>query len=120
MPRYIDADKLIKRANSDYGGVRDAVEFARFVNDEPTADVKPIVKGKWELASSYEMFGGDENCWSAHGNPIASIYCSNCGFEPYVGDVLAIPDEAIEIIVTEYNICPHCGAKMDEVVKENE
>ena len=79
---------------------------------------EPIKEGFWKFADAYEMFGGDEACWDAHGNPVVSIFCSECGFEPYVGDVVAIPDEAAEQICN-YKYCPNCGVKNFFVGKIN-
>ena len=100
MSRYIDADKLSERIGIVQRLNSDSVEFNRryratdaFINivdmikEEPTADVKPIVKGEWLLNDRFGF----------------KIYdCSNCGIH----------------METEWNYCPHCGAKMKEVEDE--
>lgn len=67
----------------------------------PSAQPKP---GKWIAVDSYSAFGGDEETWMAHGNPIAFYYCSECKEQTYAG-------ENWESILSNY--CPHCGAKME-------
>lgn len=42
--RLIDADNLNARARAGYGCVLDAVQFQRFVSDEPTVDAVPVVR----------------------------------------------------------------------------
>ena len=87
------------------------------VKDAPTVDAEPIKHGYWIFTTAYEMFGGEEDCWYAHGNPIVDIYCSECGFEPWVGNVNVISDDTCEAIAN-YSYCPNCGAKMKEIINE--
>lgn len=61
--------------------------------DFPSADVAPVVHGKWA------HLGGDEWC------------CTNCGF--------VITTEGSWENPTE-NYCPNCGAKMDLEEQNNE
>jgi hypothetical protein len=76
----------------------DAKDFARhayhkglnlveYLDEVPTADVRPVVRGKWEVKSQ-----------KIRGYSIDFYKCSVCGNEP---------DE-------KYNFCPQCGADMRE------
>ena len=52
MSRYIDADRLIQRATNPYGDYwaatgESTADFVDYINEEPTAEVKPIVYGEW-------------------------------------------------------------------------
>ena len=60
------------------------------ISDMPAANVAPVVHGRW-------IYKGDSDMW----------VCSRCG-----RSVNADP-EGIDLY------CYHCGAKMDEPVKEN-
>lgn len=57
--------------------------MAKIVDEMPSADVIPVVHGKW-----IDKSGGIEGAWN---------YCSVCG------------ERAIEL----YDYCPNCGARMD-------
>lgn len=68
------------------------------LHDMPTADVAPVVRGRWE-DSIDELLGSD-------------VYtCSKCR-ESYVL-VEGTPKENL------WHYCPNCGAKMDEGVCNN-
>lgn len=60
-------------------------------------------QGEWVAVSCFEAFGGDEDAWIAHGNPIAFHYCSECKEQTRI-------DEFGEEILSNY--CPNCGARM--------
>ena len=60
-------------------------------------------QGEWIAVDSYSAFGGSEEQWNAHGNPIAYHYCSNCKSQTRV-------DEFGEEMLTDF--CPNCGARM--------
>ena len=60
-------------------------------------------QGKWVAVDSYSAFGGSEEIWLAHGNPIAMYYCSNCKNQAYANDMG-------EDILSKF--CPNCGADM--------
>lgn len=117
MSKYIDTEYKYfptKYTHNDTDYAKGWNACLTSISQQPIVDVsekEPTKEGTWKLANAYEMFGGDEACWSAHGNPVVSIFCSECGFEPYAGDVVAIPDEAAEQICN-YRYCPGCGAKM--------
>lgn len=71
----------------------------------PAADVEEVRHGYWKPVSCYEMFGGDQEAWYGHGDPIACHLCSKCNdYPPY--------DEDGNEILTKY--CPNCGSKMME------
>ena len=65
----------------------------RLLAEIPTADVAPVVHGRWEPCF-------DENCRCRWGFG----KCSNCGQEYYA--------HAID----HYRYCPICGAKMDGAI----
>lgn len=87
MPRYIDAEKLIKHImeNSAHWQKNEwyTVGALAAIARTPTADVQEVKHGHWEY----------------HGRDITH-YCSVCG-------------EAIPLGY-EFLYCPYCGAKMDE------
>ena len=62
----------------------------RLLAEIPTADVAPVVHGRWEPCF-------DENCRCRWGFG----KCSNCGQEYYAHSI------------NYYKYCPNCGAKMD-------
>lgn len=78
MPRYIDADELINKLNSD-----DSLKHARgliklYVKEQPTADVKPVIHAKWDYWSSSRDSGWEcSNC--EKDSPCEGAYCPNCG-----------------------------------------
>lgn len=114
MSRYIDAEKIEQflRTQMDMQDLYLPIHFVEAIEDMPTADVQEVEHGEWKTSTAYEMFGGDEECWYAHGDPIVSLYCSVCGFEPYASGALSLDYEAIEAI-SNHKFCPHCGARMD-------
>lgn len=77
--RLIDADEAIKKAEC-YDWDTTAI------NNAPTVDAKPIVKGKWMKTYIY----------SASGDKPALFYCSECN--------MCVP------FPTPY--CPFCGTSM--------
>ena len=86
MSRYIDADAL------GWIGYGTSAEFERGVNfmldkiaEQPTADVKEVIRGKWIK----DEFGGH--------------HCSACNARP-----LLHGDESDALS----NFCPECGADM--------
>lgn len=82
MPEYIDRDhycKYICRCNGDKCEKTKCPIFTA-----PTADVAPVVHGKWQMGESGCMY-----------------FCSEC-------ELWVFPRES-----REWNYCPNCGAKMD-------
>lgn len=104
MSRYIDAELLIeamqgrKFANDEcmrHGTDSSSKEYYRhlqfedgimmdFVSEQPTADVKPVVHGKWKRRLVCEPF-----------------VCSECGLK-------------LNADIRGWNFCPSCGADMRE------
>ena len=113
MSRYIDAEKLALHL-SDYAlqespnwgangyGNQDAYdainECIKAIDDQPTADVRKNVKGRWvEVVDRTEMYDKEGvKTWGM------LFQCNQCGF------VL----NAIEGHTGQYNFCPNCGADM--------
>ena len=108
--RLIDANNLIeeireercyncrnfKDMKCDYCGTAD---YIYMIEDMPTADVAPVVHGRWIMV--------DDSC--------GKYACSACR---------EIEQECTEWGAGHYNpvykdYCPNCGAKMDETVEEN-
>lgn len=100
MPRYIDADKLnIKKATMWFDDPNDRRSVERMIREAPTADVVPVVHGRWIcIRKGY----GEYECSVCHG---ADSNCSD-----YYGTHF----------VTEQEFCPNCGAKMDADTQERE
>lgn len=73
-----------KNANEEF--ILGHKSYKEWLEDLPTADVKPVVRGKWLLVN-------DEF--------IDEVKCSNCGVVEY-----------FEKGWKYYNFCPNCGADM--------
>ena len=112
MSRYIDADELKKeveysmeRNPHEIGNLRsnhrvEHKHFIRIICSQPTADVEPVRHAHWK-AQEYEF-----------------LTCSKCGESYYTG-YDCTPDAKEKLENGDcYNYCPHCGAKMDESVKQ--
>jgi predicted RNA-binding Zn-ribbon protein involved in translation (DUF1610 family) len=106
MSRYIDVDDITKRIQSRIGyfemyypndtkNIGELQNCLELVNETPTAEVKPIVYGKWEIYKAYQC--GIEEQW---------FQCSKCGWE----NALTIPR----------NYCPNCGTFMKKESEEEE
>ena len=103
MAEYINREALEKAMTiaAVNGKDKDRRTWAKAIcvlHDMQTADVAPVVYGRWE-DSTDEWFGMD-------------VYtCSKCR-ESYVL-VEGTPKENL------WHYCPNCGAKMDERVSDN-
>ena len=94
MAKYIEREVAVKAFNNFDAGRADSPpitlltpeEFAEYLYELPTADVAPVVHGRWA------HLGGDEWC------------CSVCGF--------VITTEGSWDKPTQ-KYCENCGAKMD-------
>ena len=97
MPKYIDADALLKKFNiDDMETVNGCVpiRIAReTIERAPTADVAEVVHGKWIL------LGKNEHNYETS----VEEKCSLCGRYVYRYDT-----------ELQDNYCPNCGAKMDK------
>ena len=107
MARYIDADKLKPKTEwwremDDYDHER---EYCRSyyplseIENAPTEDVAPIVRGKWifrEITETIEK-------------GVMECKCSVCGFGENTFNGGLIP-----FFLRDCNYCPNCGAKMEK------
>lgn len=94
MAEYIDRKVLenVMATMGANGTQKDRHVWARAIcllHSVQTADVEPVVHGKWEL------------CFEDWQKEIEGDKCSICGFEHY------------GTCIRSYNYCPSCGAKMD-------
>lgn len=71
-----------------------AAKVLREVCDVPAADVSPVVHGKWDDSGRYTFSSGN-----------TAVRCTNCG--------CALTES--EYRLNNWNYCPVCGAKMQEV-----
>lgn len=93
MAEYIDRDAAVKAFNNFDAGRADnppftlltPEEFAEYLYELPTADVAPVVHGRWKASS-------------------VLLECQNCG-EIY-SRLGGNGGKA-------WNYCPNCGARMD-------
>ena len=97
MPRYIDADELLKKSFRIEGHIDlpsgKAQNFSAINDTEiinfPTADVVPVVHGEWKESNI----------------PCEDYVCSVCGGANWYYGTNGM------ITLSKY--CPNCGAKMD-------
>lgn len=87
MAEYIDREAAI---NAVFGAMADGRAVFPALNNLPAADVRPVVKGRWELDSD-------------PGEPWRYV-CNICG-EKTKDTVMGKP---------RANFCPYCGAEMEE------
>ena len=105
MSRYIDADKVLEKINKicnrcgkmneNNGAMCRACYFddaKDMIDDFPTEEVKPIVRGKWIFKTS------------------KSAKCSNCGHIQFTNGEDTTKKTLIHKAL--YHYCPMCGAKM--------
>lgn len=94
MSEYISRNYLRKMAmfEAEYTmeTKKDASVVLRMIDDAPTADVAPVIHGRWIDAPLY----GNKNC-----------VCSECG------RLISIKASWRGEIMQKY--CPNCGARMD-------
>ena len=99
MSRYIDIDKVdFMMADGDAEFNKGVTKCIQILNNAPTEDVRPVVRGEWVIDDK-------------EGDKIWHCHCSNCQKDPqdYVGGtenwwLVRLPD-----------YCPNCGADMREV-----
>ena len=99
--RFIDAEKLQELFLKRYDELLNLIEagnktidipsfIGKLINDAPTADVKPVVRGEWIEYPRAHYFK-----------------CNKCKYTvPYRKAMILTNGER------EYNFCPHCGADM--------
>ena len=63
-----------------------------------------------KIVNKFEMAVVRHGHWVERDDGEIYYKCSSCGFHAY--------GVALEILEGNYNYCPHCGAKMDEVEDE--
>lgn len=75
MSRYIDADELLKKAIYPFIELDMKVVTVEDIKSAPTADVKPIIRGKWICAS-----GSCAVCNKCNRlNEMYDNFCKHCG-----------------------------------------
>ena len=95
MRRYIEADHLkesVEGLPDCYNGYSDTYDkscIIGLIDEEPTADVVPVVHGHW-------------------------IYCKGSNGKDYRKCSVCLHTQEITGLL---NYCPICGAKMDEVTE---
>lgn len=100
MEDLIRRSDAIKAIDDKVNGSDNRLWLREIILELPSAD-RP--QGEWVAVSCFEAFGGDEDAWIAHGNPIAFHYCSECKEQTRI-------DEFGEEILSNY--CPNCGCRM--------
>jgi ribosomal protein L33 len=99
MPRYIDADALLRKFNiDDMCTVNECVPIRiarRTIENAPTADVAGVRHGRWSI--------------SVEGYEFCTIECSLCHETMYVAYT---GKKTIKPRYTKF--CPNCGAKMED------
>ena len=116
MARLIDADKLKAHYSWWKGGSRELTmdeaksDFDTIIDLQPTVELKPIViDGEEYLTGSdynaYLKGYKDGRAEPKHGRWNDTGTCTNCG--KYYG--------GLTIMKPNFNYCPNCGARMDEV-----
>lgn len=97
MSRYIDADKLKTRIAPESDFRHTLVEW---IDLQETEDVAPVIHAHWTRKRTLSHDG--------------ELYCSNCEWTPEVLGGTTLGD----LQLADVYYCPHCGAKMDEEVKQ--
>lgn len=98
MSRYIDAEKLIGKIRCLYPSIDcyctsiNAVPI-KDINNVPTADVQEVRYGRWRL-NLLDNFKKVE------------CTCTHCGWS-------FIDNSDSYVDISDFEYCPHCGAKMD-------
>ena len=102
MAKYIELEAAVKAFNNFDAGRADSPpctlltpeEFAEYLYEIPTADVAPVVHGRWIS-------------WEEAGNFVPSPDRHEC----------SVCHDAAQVLVNGFELlsdyCPNCGAKMD-------
>lgn len=88
--RYIDADAFLKWCGENLKQSVLNTQIQRWIDMQPTADVKPVVRGEWHTID-----------WCAN----EGVYCSVCNKKVYKVDYS-------NTMKLHSNFCPHCGTDM--------
>lgn len=97
MTEYIDRNAAVKAImETKWERGSDGAMAMEIVASLPTADVAPVVHGRWDDSGRYTFPSG-----------AAAVRCTNCG--------CALTES--EYRLNNWNYCPVCGAKMDEGLK---
>lgn len=88
MSRYKDMDAFCEEMRNSLP--YDSFDVIKKLQQFPTADVKPVIKGEWIVL--YDEDFPQDGIWK----------CSVCDYIRFVDDI------------TPTNYCPNCGAKMDK------
>lgn len=104
MPRYIDADALLKdieesvvftvRTGQKSPEIRGANKIVDRIKSAPTVDMQEVKHGKWMRTFPNELLDGN-------------YFCSNCQSGIDIATAEETPTDR------ELFYCPNCGAKMD-------
>lgn len=81
-------------------------KIAKWLDEEPTLDLAPVVHGEWTLVEKFFTYGEEgevDSDWY--------LVCSECGRKVPVYEYWP-PDIDIKKLTKDYPYC-HCGAKMD-------
>lgn len=93
---YIEREAALR----DWPLCDEPADAYQFIRNYPAADVRPVVRGKWELDS-------DEL-------PI----CSNCGEIALQRIFVKLPHLIQDVRMVKSSYCPNCGADMRGEQKE--
>ena len=84
MSEYIEREAALSAQNKSMN----LSECRKRLESIPAADVRPVVRGKWELSDETPYI-------RKHYHPVACSNCHRAGMK-------------------KWNYCPNCGAKMEE------
>lgn len=81
MARYIDADlfKLELEKGHNNGDITGRTDVEKLLDEQPTADVKEVVRGKWVksvFAKDFHKCSECEGVWNRK-----FVFCPSCGAE---------------------------------------
>ena len=92
MAEYIEREAAKECVKEHYD---DAIIIA--LGKIPAADVRPVAKGRWKLATYSGKFGNAKGKWYDQFLDGAFWYCDQCRER-----------------ARKSNFCPNCGARMEE------
>ena len=100
MAEYIEREAAIKELCRDCeacGGDKGMCSEYRFIQTLPAADVRPVVRGKWEEVDRAPIFEG----MGEH----STYRCSSCRAYQFY--------DVFDDGTARYNFCPNCGCAME-------